>query len=244
MSLLVRLVGPGMGPMPESDAQRPPPSEAYLRELEEQLLAEFGERNARIERLRRLRHMETAGGHSAGLSNQRPRGAHAAGARATQTGHRQPHRQPPPGARAAGRTHRGRPRRRRPARPLDQRGATAHGQRSRARRVRHVDRRHGGGRRRRAEAALRAGPLGGLPAALRQHRRARGDVPASRRTLQEVRPLPAGLAGRRRHHLLPAGRRGRPGSLPGNRRTPPPPGAATLRADHRQAQRTPRSGWW
>ena len=44
--------------MPESDAQRPPPSEAYLRELEEQLLAEFGERNARIERLRRLRHME------------------------------------------------------------------------------------------------------------------------------------------------------------------------------------------
>lgn len=45
--------------MPESDAQRPPPGEAYLRELEEQLLAEFGERNARIERLRRLRHMET-----------------------------------------------------------------------------------------------------------------------------------------------------------------------------------------
>ncbi len=45
--------------MPESDAQRPPPSETYLRELEEQLLAEFGERNARIERLRRLRHMET-----------------------------------------------------------------------------------------------------------------------------------------------------------------------------------------
>ncbi len=44
--------------MSESDAQRPPPSEAYLRELEEQLLAEFGERNARIERLRRLRHME------------------------------------------------------------------------------------------------------------------------------------------------------------------------------------------
>ena len=45
--------------MPESDAQRPPPGETYLRELEEQLLAEFGERNARIERLRRLRHMET-----------------------------------------------------------------------------------------------------------------------------------------------------------------------------------------
>ena len=45
--------------MPESDTQRPPPGEAYLRELEEQLLAEFGERNARIERLRRLRHMET-----------------------------------------------------------------------------------------------------------------------------------------------------------------------------------------
>ena len=48
-----------MGPMTESEAQRPPPGETYLRELEEQLLAEFGERNARIERLRRLRHMET-----------------------------------------------------------------------------------------------------------------------------------------------------------------------------------------
>lgn len=45
--------------MPESLAQRPPPGEAYLRELEEQLLAEFSERNARVERLRRLRHMET-----------------------------------------------------------------------------------------------------------------------------------------------------------------------------------------
>ena len=45
--------------MPDSDTRRPPPGEAYLRELEEQLLAEFGERNARIERLRRLRHMET-----------------------------------------------------------------------------------------------------------------------------------------------------------------------------------------
>ena len=45
--------------MTESEAQRPPPGETYLRELEEQLLAEFGERNARIERLRRLRHMET-----------------------------------------------------------------------------------------------------------------------------------------------------------------------------------------
>ena len=45
--------------MPDSDAQRPPPGETYLRELEEQLLAEFSERNARIERLRRLRHMET-----------------------------------------------------------------------------------------------------------------------------------------------------------------------------------------
>ena len=45
--------------MPDSDAQRPPPDETYLRELEEQLLAEFSERNARIERLRRLRHMET-----------------------------------------------------------------------------------------------------------------------------------------------------------------------------------------
>ena len=45
--------------MPESDTRRPPPGEACLRELEEQLLAEFGERNARIERLRRLRHMET-----------------------------------------------------------------------------------------------------------------------------------------------------------------------------------------
>ena len=53
------VVGPGMGPMTESEAQRPPPGETYLRELEEQLLAEFGERNARIERLRRLRHMET-----------------------------------------------------------------------------------------------------------------------------------------------------------------------------------------
>ena len=48
-----------MGLMPETEAQRPPPGETYLRELEEQLLAEFGERNARIERLRRLRHMET-----------------------------------------------------------------------------------------------------------------------------------------------------------------------------------------
>ncbi|MCY3958752.1 MAG: hypothetical protein OXG65_10710 [Chloroflexi bacterium] len=45
--------------MPESEAQRLPPSETYLRELEEQLLGEFGERNARIERLRRLRYMET-----------------------------------------------------------------------------------------------------------------------------------------------------------------------------------------
>ena len=45
--------------MPDSDAQRPPPGETYLRELEEQLLAEFSDRNARIERLRRLRHMET-----------------------------------------------------------------------------------------------------------------------------------------------------------------------------------------
>ena len=45
--------------MPDSDAQRSPPGETYLRELEEQLLTEFSDRNARIERLRRLRHMET-----------------------------------------------------------------------------------------------------------------------------------------------------------------------------------------
>ena len=44
--------------MPETDAQRPPPDETYLRQIEEQLLADFSERNARIERLRRLRHME------------------------------------------------------------------------------------------------------------------------------------------------------------------------------------------
>ena len=45
--------------MPETDPQRPPPGEADLRELEDHLLAEFSERNARIQRLRRLRHMET-----------------------------------------------------------------------------------------------------------------------------------------------------------------------------------------
>ena len=45
--------------MPETDQQRPPPGEADLRELEDHLLAEFSERNARIQRLRRLRHMET-----------------------------------------------------------------------------------------------------------------------------------------------------------------------------------------
>ena len=45
--------------MSESEVERPPPGETYLRELEEQLLAEFSERNGRIERLRRLRHMET-----------------------------------------------------------------------------------------------------------------------------------------------------------------------------------------
>ncbi len=44
--------------MPMQAAQRPPPSEQYLRELEEQLVAGFGQRNAQVERLRRLRHME------------------------------------------------------------------------------------------------------------------------------------------------------------------------------------------
>ena len=36
----------------------PPPSETYLRDLESQLVAEFGERNAQIEKFRRLRYME------------------------------------------------------------------------------------------------------------------------------------------------------------------------------------------
>ena len=36
----------------------PPPSESYVQELEQHLLTEFGGRNARIERLRRLRFME------------------------------------------------------------------------------------------------------------------------------------------------------------------------------------------
>ena len=36
----------------------PPPSETYLRDLESQLVAEFGERNSQIEKFRRLRYME------------------------------------------------------------------------------------------------------------------------------------------------------------------------------------------
>ena len=36
----------------------PPPSETYLRDLESQLVTEFGERNAQIEKFRRLRYME------------------------------------------------------------------------------------------------------------------------------------------------------------------------------------------
>ena len=93
--------------MPETDSQRPPPGEAYLRELEDHLLAEFSERNARIQRLRRLRHMETPVDIPPAYRSTTPGGAYAPGARATQARDRQPHGQPAPGACAAGRADRG-----------------------------------------------------------------------------------------------------------------------------------------
>ena len=54
----------------------------------------------------------------------------------------------------------------------------------------------------------------GYPRRSAHSRRIRRDLSSASRALQEIRPLPARLAGRGRHHLLSAGRRGRAGSLP------------------------------
>ena len=220
-----------MGLMPESEAQRPPPSETYLRELEEQLLAEFSERNARIERLRRLRHMETP-------VDIPP--AYRTSAREVRTPLAREQLKRVIGSLTANRPLVHVP----PAEPTEAARTSAD---RRARWTNAALRRMDSeaardvfgmlidamvaGRPRRLEAAVRAGPLGGLSAAVRTTARNPLKTFLLRsRAVQEVGPLPAGLARRGRDDLLSTGGRGRAGSLPGNRRTAASPGPAALRA--------------